>query len=68
MRHTRAAGGMFRDMAGAASLTIPVTHGHAFEDQTMGIYKVVIHHFADWPRRGVVLTPVKPVAIGGIHE
>lgn len=59
---------MFRDMAGAAPLSIPVTDGHAFEDQTMGIYKVASYRFADWPRHGVVLTPVKPVAIGTIYE
>lgn len=63
-----APGVMFRNMAGAAPLTIPVTDGHAFEDQTMGIYKVAIYRFADWPRDGVVLTPVKPVAIGTIYE
>ncbi|WP_157778824.1 hypothetical protein [Massilia violaceinigra] len=59
---------MFRDMAGAAPLTIPVTDGLAFKDQTMGIYKVAIYRFADWPRDGVVRTPVKPAAIGTIHE
>lgn len=64
----QAPGVMFRDMASAAPLTIPVTDGHAFEDQTMGIYKVAIYSFADWPHDGVVLTPVKPVAIGTIYE
>ncbi|NHZ80151.1 hypothetical protein F2P44_12810 [Massilia sp. CCM 8695] len=64
----QAPGFMFRDMAGAAPLTIPVTDGHAFKDQTMGIYKVAIYRFADWPRDGVVLTPVKAVALGAIHE
>jgi hypothetical protein len=33
----------------------------------MGIYKLAIYHFADWPRDGIVPTPVKPVAIGTIH-
>ena len=64
----QAPGVMFRDMAGGAPLAIPVTDGHAFEDQTMGIHKVAIDRFADWPRDGVVLTPVKPVAIGTIYE
>ncbi|MDQ1920141.1 hypothetical protein [Massilia pseudoviolaceinigra] len=64
----QAPGVMFRDMAGAAPLTIPVTDGHAFEDQTLGIYKVVIYRFADWPHDGVVLTPVNPVAIGTMYE
>ena len=59
---------MFPGMAGAAPLTIPVTDGHAFEDQTMGIYKVTIYRFADWPRDGLALTPVKSAAIGTIHE
>ncbi|WP_109246566.1 hypothetical protein [Massilia glaciei] len=68
MRHTHAPGVMFRDMAGAAPLTIAVTDGHAFEDQTMNINKIAICRFADWPRDGVVLTLVKPVAIGTIHE
>lgn len=34
----------------------------------MGIYEVAIYRFADWPRDRVVLTPVKSVAIGAIHE
>jgi hypothetical protein len=64
----QAPGVMFRDASGADPLTIPVTDGHAFEDQTMGIYKLAIYRFADWPREGVLLTPVKPVAIGTIYE
>ena len=63
-----APGVMFRDMAGAAPFTIPVTDGHAFEDRTMGIYKVAIYCFANWPCDGVVLTPVQPSAIGAIYE
>lgn len=35
---------------------------------TVGIYQVAIDRVVDWPRDGIVLTPVKPVAIGTIHE
>ena len=34
----------------------------------MGIYKVAIYRFADWPRDGVVLAPVSLVTIGAINE
>jgi len=59
---------MFRAMAGAAPLIIPVTDGHAFEDQNMGICKLAINRFTEPPRDAVVLTPVNPFAIGTIHE
>lgn len=61
-------GVIFRDKTGADLAAIPVTDTHAFEDQTMGIYKVAVYRFADWPREGSVATPVKPVAIGTLYE
>lgn len=65
---TQAPGVMFRDQAGSDPTTIPVADGHAFEDQSMGIYKIALYRFSDWPRDGAVLTPVKPVAIGTVYE
>ena len=34
----------------------------------MGICKLANHRFTDWPRDGVVLTHLQPLAIGIFHE
>jgi len=47
---------------------ITAVDGLPFEDGSMGVYKVVVLRFADWPRDGRVVTAVKPLAIGTVYE
>ncbi len=41
---------------------------HPFEDESMGLYSVVVYRFADWPRAGQLVTQRPPMAIGTLYE
>jgi len=58
---------LHRDAAGTERL-LPLSEGQPFENNTMGLYKVALYRFADWPADGVVFTETKPVALGTLYE
>lgn len=39
-----------------------------FENDTMGLFRVVKFRFADWPQQGSVVAGTAPIAIGTIYE
>ena len=47
---------------------IAAVDGQPFEDSTMGVYKIVVVRFADWPKAGRVVTRDKPLAVGTLYE
>lgn len=47
---------------------LPVQEGHAFENATMGVYKVALYRFSDWPATGTVEARQRPIAIGTLYE
>ena len=49
-------------------IPIAAVDGKPFEDDSMGMYKVVVLRFADWPKDGRVVTGAKPLAIGTLYE
>jgi hypothetical protein len=62
-----AAGAVYDSGAGVAA-ALPGSVAHPFEDESMGLYKVVTYRFADWPVDGVITTAAKPLAIGTLYE
>ena len=48
--------------------TIAGIDGQPFEDDSMGLYKIVVLRFADWPRDGRVVAGERPLAIGTLYE
>ncbi len=54
--------------AGDRDTPVPLSEGHPFEDNSMGIYKLAILRFADWPRDGRLVTTEHPLAIGTLYE
>lgn len=62
-----AAGAVYDSGAGVAT-ALPGSVAHPFEDESMGLYKVVTYRFADWPEDGVITTSAKPLAIGTLYE
>lgn len=62
-----AAAAVVQSGAGVAA-ALPGSAAHPFEDQSMGLYKVITYRFADWPADGVVTTAGRPLAIGTVYE
>lgn len=58
---------VFRD-ASAPGRELPVQDGQAFENATMGVYKVALYRFSDWPATGTIETRERPIAIGTLYE
>lgn len=56
-----------RDATGAERV-LPVVETHPFENSTMGLYKVALYRFADWPVAGTVHAPSGLLAIGTLYE
>lgn len=50
------------------SAVIAAADGQPFEGGTMGLYKVAIYRFADWPSQGQVVAARRPLAIGTLYE
>lgn len=48
--------------------TLPLVDAHPFEGNSMGLYKVALYRFADWPQRGKIQTPSAPLAIGTLYD
>lgn len=57
----------FKDDQGRLKPLLPV-EAHPFEDESMGLYSVVIYRFADWPRTGQLVAHRQPLAIGTLYE
>lgn len=47
---------------------LPLVDAHPFEGSSMGIYKVALYRFADWPLRGKIETLSAPLAIGTLYD
>ena len=47
---------------------LPVSTSHPFEDDSMGMYRVAIYRFADWPEQGIVKPATGLLAIGTLYE
>ena len=47
---------------------IAAVDGQPFEDNSMGLYKVVIVRFANSPKDARIVTTAKPLAIGTVYE
>ncbi|QNB00908.1 hypothetical protein [Massilia sp. Se16.2.3] len=58
---------LHRDAAGAERL-LPVVEAQPFENNTMGLYKVAVYRFADWPADGSVVTQTRALAIGTLYD
>ena len=50
------------------STPIAAVDGQPFEDNSMGLYKIAVVRFANWPRDGRVVTTARPLAIGTVYE
>jgi len=57
----------FKSADGQLQPLLPV-EAHPFEDDSMGLYSVVIYRFADWPRAGQLVVHRPPMAIGTLYE
>ncbi len=57
----------FRTADGVARTITPIEI-HPFEDESMGLYSVVVYRFADWPGQGLLLPKTPPLAIGTLYE
>jgi hypothetical protein len=53
---------------GKALGSLPVLEMHPFEDESMGLYKVSLYRFTDWPQQGTIVTRRRPLAIGTLYE
>ena len=47
---------------------LPVVEDRAFENATMGTYKVALYRFKQWPASGTVEARQRPIAIGTLYE
>ncbi|MES2127038.1 MAG: hypothetical protein V4463_07175 [Pseudomonadota bacterium] len=54
--------------AGKVMGNLPVQEGHPFEDNSMGLYKVALYRFTDWPQQGKLVVGQRPLAIGTQYE
>jgi hypothetical protein len=54
--------------AAMADRELPVHDGHAFENATMGLYKVALYRFSQWPADVTVEARQRPIAIGTLYE
>lgn len=57
----------FQDTAKQNTL-INAVDANPFEDKSMGMYKVAIYRFSDWPELGEIITKIHPIAIGTLYE
>ena len=57
----------FRTADGVAKAIAPI-EAHPFEDESMGLYSVVVYRFADWPKQGQLVPKTPPLAIGTLYE
>ena len=48
--------------------TLQPTELHPFEDDSMGLYSVVVYRFADLPAKGQLMPRTPPMAIGTLYE
>ena len=48
--------------------TLQPTELHPFEDESMGLYSVVVYRFADLPAKGQLVPRTPPMAIGTLYE
>lgn len=58
---------LHRDAAGTERV-LPLQEGQPFENRTMGLYRLAVYRFADWPAGGTVVTQARPLAIGTVYE
>ena len=58
------------DFKGADGSTqvLPPTELHPFEDESMGLYSVVVYRFAALPAKGQLVPRTPPLAIGTLYE
>ena len=57
----------FKGADGQVEVLGPV-EAHPFEDDSMGLYSVVVYRFADLPRAGRLVPRTAPMAIGTMYE
>ncbi len=57
----------FKGADGQLKALAPV-EAHPFEDDSMGLYSVVVYRFAEWPRAGQLVPRKPPMAIGTLYE
>ena len=57
----------FKDADGQVRVLTPVD-AHPFEDESMGLYGVVVYRFADLPKAGQLVPRTPPMAIGTLYE
>ena len=57
----------FKGADGSTRALLP-TDLHPFEDESMGLYSVVVYRFADLPARGQLVARTPPMAIGTLYE
>lgn len=57
-----------RAQTGGPSGLLPLVDAHPFEGNSMGIYKVALYRFADWPQQGKIQTVSAPLAIGTLYD
>jgi hypothetical protein len=57
----------FKGEDGQARPIAPID-AHPFEDDSMGLYSVVLYRFADWPRNGQLVAHRPALAIGTLYE
>ena len=62
------AGAAIEFRAGDKSSAIAAADGQPFEGGTMGMYKVAIYRFADWPEQGQIIAARRPLAIGTLYQ
>ena len=54
--------------ADGSTKTLQPTELHPFEDDSMGLYSVVVYRFADLPAKGQLIPRTPPMAIGTLYE
>jgi len=57
----------FKGEDGQLKPLLPV-EAHPFEDDSMGLYSVVVYRFADWPRVGQIVAHRPPMSLGTLYE
>lgn len=67
-RLTETAPQVLRVDAAGIERALPLLDAQPFENNTMGLYKVALYRFADWPADGSIHTRSAPIAIGTLYE
>ena len=57
----------FKGVDGQLKTLVPI-EAHPFEDDSMGLYSVVVYRFADLPQAGRLVPRTVPMAIGTLYE